>query len=227
MKPNPDARIPLAPALAVAILLAAGLVGAPGIALADVPNATDIATCNREARERVLGLAGPPTSKDEAGADAARKGTSKTAEHPGQTATGTQCGSEDPRDGERGREGRERTERPIVSACGEPGSRLRRPRCPRISVRPCSAYWAREGLGRATSRRGRHRQELDALTIDDLAPADQFHGGGKDATLRTGSPGHLERGMRVLDGRGVGARRARSRPSSAARSPRRPPPNPS
>jgi len=66
MKPSPDPRIPLATALAAAILLAAGLFGAPGLALADVPNATDIATCNREAQERVLGLAGPPTSKDEA-----------------------------------------------------------------------------------------------------------------------------------------------------------------
>ena len=87
MKPNPDA-------LMVAMLLAAGLVGLPGIARADIPNATDIATCNREAQERVLGVAGPPSSKDEAGADAARKGTSKIAEHPGQTATGTQ--SSDP-----------------------------------------------------------------------------------------------------------------------------------
>jgi hypothetical protein len=94
MKPSPDPRIPLATALAAAILLAAGLFGVPGLALADVPNATDIATCNREAQERVRGLAGPPTSKDEAGADAARKGTSKVAEHPGHTATGTQ--SSDP-----------------------------------------------------------------------------------------------------------------------------------
>jgi hypothetical protein len=48
-----------------------------------------------------------------------------------------------------------------------------------------SDYWAREGLGRAIlDALAAAGKDLDALTIDDLAPADQFHGGGKDATLR-------------------------------------------
>ena len=94
MKPRRGARRLLAQALAVAILLAAGLQGAVGLAHAAVPTAGDIATCNREAQDRVEGRAGPPTSKDEAGADAARKGTAETAEHPGQTSAGTQ--SSDP-----------------------------------------------------------------------------------------------------------------------------------
>lgn len=94
MMPHTDIRRAFARTPMVAILLAAGLLGAPGLALADVPTAGDIATCNREAHERVRGLAGPPTAKDEADADAARKGASKTAEHPGQTAAGTQ--SSDP-----------------------------------------------------------------------------------------------------------------------------------
>ena len=69
-----------------------------------------------------------------------------------------------------------------------------------------SAYWAREGLGpailEALAAAGKN---LDALTIDDLAPADQFHGGGKDATLRLARLAALEPGMRVLDvGGGVG-----------------------
>jgi len=67
-------------------------------------------------------------------------------------------------------------------------------------------YWGREGLGRtildALAAAGKN---LDALTIDDLAPTDQFHGGGKDATLRLARLAGLEPGMRVLDvGGGLG-----------------------
>src|SRR4030095_341683 len=42
--------------------------------------------------------------------------------------------------------------------------------------------------------------------IDDPAPADQFHGGGKDATLRLARLAGLTPGLRVLDvGGGLGA----------------------
>lgn len=72
--------MPFTRTLVLAILLLAGLHGALGIAHADVPGAGDIAACNREAQERVRGRAGPPTSKDEAGADAARKAVAGPAE---------------------------------------------------------------------------------------------------------------------------------------------------
>src|SRR4029450_10615066 len=69
-----------------------------------------------------------------------------------------------------------------------------------------SDYWAREGLGRAIldalAAAGKH---LDALSIDALAPGDQFHGGGKDATLRLARLAGLTPGLRVLDvGGGLG-----------------------
>ena len=48
-----------------------------------------------------------------------------------------------------------------------------------------NAYWGRDGLEEkildALAAAGKN---VDALTIDDLAPADQFHGGGKGATER-------------------------------------------
>jgi ubiquinone/menaquinone biosynthesis C-methylase UbiE len=72
-----------------------------------------------------------------------------------------------------------------------------------------SDYWAREGLGRAIldalAAAGRN---VAALTVDDLAPADQFHGGGKDATIRLARLAGLDArppGTRVLDvGGGLG-----------------------
>jgi SAM-dependent methyltransferase len=69
-----------------------------------------------------------------------------------------------------------------------------------------SGYWARPGLGRAILEAlAAAGANLDALTIDDLAPADQFHGGGKEATLRLARLAALQPGMRVLDvGGGVG-----------------------
>jgi SAM-dependent methyltransferase len=69
-----------------------------------------------------------------------------------------------------------------------------------------SDYWAREGLGRAIlDALAAAGKNLDALTIDDLAPADQFHGGGKDATLRLARLAGLTPGLRVLDvGGGLG-----------------------
>ena len=75
-----------------------------------------------------------------------------------------------------------------------------------ISASISSNYWGREGLGTAIldalSAAGKN---LDALTIDDLALTDQFHGGGKDATLRLARLAALEPGRHVLDvGGGVG-----------------------
>jgi SAM-dependent methyltransferase len=69
-----------------------------------------------------------------------------------------------------------------------------------------SDYWAREGLGAAIlAALAAAGKDLDALTIDDLAPSDQFHGGGKDATVRLARLAALAPGMRVLDaGGGVG-----------------------
>ena len=46
-------------------------------------------------------------------------------------------------------------------------------------------YWGRDGLEQsildALAAAGK---DLDALTIDDLAPMDHFHGGGKPSTTR-------------------------------------------
>ena len=67
-------------------------------------------------------------------------------------------------------------------------------------------YWGRDGLGQAIlavlTASGRN---LNALTIDDLAPLDQFHGGGKAATVRLARLAGLQPGMQVLDvGGGLG-----------------------
>jgi SAM-dependent methyltransferase len=68
------------------------------------------------------------------------------------------------------------------------------------------AYWSRPGLGQAIlDALVALRKDLDALTVDDLAPLDQFHGGGKGATLRLARLAKLEPGTRVLDvGGGLG-----------------------
>ena len=71
---------------------------------------------------------------------------------------------------------------------------------------PIEQYWGREGLEdailRALAAAGKN---LDALTLDDLAPADQFHGGGKPATDRLARLSGLRPGLRVLDvGGGLG-----------------------
>ena len=84
------ARAPSMRTLAVAILLVAGLHGTLGIAHADVPTAKDIATCNREAQAGVRDRAVSPTSKDEAGAGAARKASAEGVERPGETSAVTQ-----------------------------------------------------------------------------------------------------------------------------------------
>jgi SAM-dependent methyltransferase len=67
-------------------------------------------------------------------------------------------------------------------------------------------YWGRDGLGQAIlDALVASGKQLDALTIDDLAPTDQFHGGGKAATVRLARLAGLSPGTRVLDvGGGLG-----------------------
>jgi ubiquinone/menaquinone biosynthesis C-methylase UbiE len=69
-----------------------------------------------------------------------------------------------------------------------------------------AAYWGRDGLGeRILAALAAAGKRLDALTLDDLAPADQFHGGGKPATERLARLAGLAPGTRVLDvGGGLG-----------------------
>jgi SAM-dependent methyltransferase len=68
------------------------------------------------------------------------------------------------------------------------------------------AHWAREHLTEAILDALREAgKDLDALTLDDLAPFDQFHTGGKRLTVRLAKLAGLEPGMQVLDvGGGVG-----------------------
>ncbi len=75
-----------------------------------------------------------------------------------------------------------------------------------MNARATNAYWGRSGLERAIlealAAAGRN---VDALTIDDLAPADHFHSGGMNATQRLARLAELRPGMRVLDvGGGLG-----------------------
>ena len=67
-------------------------------------------------------------------------------------------------------------------------------------------YWGREDLGQtildALAAAGKN---LEALTIDDMAATDQFHSGGKGATVRLARLAGLAPGTRVLDvGGGLG-----------------------
>ena len=69
-----------------------------------------------------------------------------------------------------------------------------------------NAHWSREGLGQtildslvASGKR------LDALTIEDLAPVDQFHSGGIRATTELAELAEISQGANVLDvGGGLG-----------------------
>ena len=78
----------------LAVLVVASLAGGFGVAYGEVPTAGDIAACNREARDRLESGTASPTSKDKAGADAARKGRDETAKLPG--ASGLATHSPDP-----------------------------------------------------------------------------------------------------------------------------------
>ena len=67
-------------------------------------------------------------------------------------------------------------------------------------------YWGRDGLGQAILETlAAAGKNLAMLTVDDFAPLDQFHGGGKPATLRLARLASLPPGARVLDvGGGLG-----------------------
>lgn len=69
-----------------------------------------------------------------------------------------------------------------------------------------AGYWGRERLEYAIlDALAAAGKNIDALTIDDLAPADQFHTGGKPATQRLARLAQLRPGTRVLDvGGGLG-----------------------
>lgn len=63
-----------------------------------------------------------------------------------------------------------------------------------------NAYWGRSDLERAIDEAlAGVGKNLNALTIEDLAPVDQFHGGGKASTDRLARLARLKPGMRVLD----------------------------
>jgi ubiquinone/menaquinone biosynthesis C-methylase UbiE len=75
-----------------------------------------------------------------------------------------------------------------------------------IDAQAISEYWDRDDLERdilnALKAAGK---DLEELSIDDLAPFDQFHGGGKGTTVRLARLAGLAPGMRVLDvGGGLG-----------------------
>lgn len=74
------------------------------------------------------------------------------------------------------------------------------------NIQAIANYWGRENLGQAIlDALVAAGKNLDALTIDDLAPFDQFHSGGKPATERLAHLAGLLPGMRVLDvGGGLG-----------------------
>jgi len=67
-------------------------------------------------------------------------------------------------------------------------------------------YWGRDGLGQAIlDALAAAGAAMDKLTVDDLAPLDHFHGGGKRATTRLARLAAMAPGMRVLDaGGGLG-----------------------
>jgi len=73
-------------------------------------------------------------------------------------------------------------------------------------ARATNEYWGRPALERAIlDALVATGKNLDALTIDDVAPADQFHGGGKPATQRLARLAQLRPGLSVLDvGGGLG-----------------------
>ena len=73
-------------------------------------------------------------------------------------------------------------------------------------VQTIDDYWGRDDLGQAIlDVLAASCKNLDALTIDDLAPMDQFHHGAKERTVRLARLAGLTQGLRVLDaGGGLG-----------------------
>jgi SAM-dependent methyltransferase len=71
---------------------------------------------------------------------------------------------------------------------------------PSSAAQATNAYWGRNDLERAIDGAlAAAGADPDALTIDDLAPVDHFHGGGKASTMRLAQRAALQPGMRVLD----------------------------
>jgi sarcosine/dimethylglycine N-methyltransferase len=69
-----------------------------------------------------------------------------------------------------------------------------------IDARVIGGYWERENLAEAILAALKARgSNLGALTTDELAPVDQFHGGGKPITVRLARLAVAGPGMRVLD----------------------------
>jgi SAM-dependent methyltransferase len=67
-------------------------------------------------------------------------------------------------------------------------------------------HWERDGLGQAIlDALASAGKDVSSLTVDDLAPADHFHGGGKPASERLARLAAPPAGARVLDvGGGLG-----------------------
>jgi ubiquinone/menaquinone biosynthesis C-methylase UbiE len=74
------------------------------------------------------------------------------------------------------------------------------------NAKAIEAHWSRDNLGEAILQAlAAAGKNVDALTIDDLAMSDQFHGGGKAATVRLAQRAALRPGLHVLDvGGGLG-----------------------
>jgi len=74
------------------------------------------------------------------------------------------------------------------------------------STQAIKDHWEREDLSEAIrSALIESGKDLDALTLDDLAPFDQFHAGGKRFTLRLANLAGLKPDMHLLDvGGGLG-----------------------
>jgi SAM-dependent methyltransferase len=67
-------------------------------------------------------------------------------------------------------------------------------------VQGIESYWGRDRLTEAIfDALAKAGKNLDALTVDDLAATDQFHSGGKPATLRLARLAAPKPGTRVLD----------------------------
>jgi SAM-dependent methyltransferase len=67
-------------------------------------------------------------------------------------------------------------------------------------ARIVEAYWERERLAEAIlAALAAQGVDLDRLTVDTLAPVDQFHGGGKPVTVRLARLAGAAPSMRVLD----------------------------
>lgn len=74
------------------------------------------------------------------------------------------------------------------------------------AMQAADQYWGREGLAQVIlDGLAASGKNLDTLTVEDLAPTDHFHNGGKAATVRLAGLAELSSGAHVLDvGGGIG-----------------------